>query len=431
MLFSETGCGQQCNTFPRLAWRASRVAFLILVAVLILVHVFLSEQSRLKKILRRRLRDPHTEGRCADVTKEMRSGKWRLRRDILPRDFQHRMDEDIRMRELLGLPITLHRDDLRCGNMFPLDSHDFRFKVSALCDPHSSAPCCNHKSGWCGSGQENCSCNNCTDYRNTVAAELNEFVSSSGCQFKNFTSKQACQLLSERVSSLSLIGDSLVRQFHSAMLILLTDDKETGCLRKKLNESVKQSCSGNMQFVDSPRSICHSHTVRKLSQLPNGKFCEGRHNFSYAFLAFYKLHYANSALNEVRAHLHKNNSVVAIGVGLHMGLNTSQVLNGYLKPIIQLKEREKSYWPLIVWLPIHAPGSLKPIRFLSSQNHEAVRHFNMAMREYLEPIGVPIFDTFNLTLGVHSYDGTHFGFGVNMVKAQLFLNFLDETFSIH
>ena len=399
------------------------MASLFLLVVLALVHVvFLSGQLEFKISL---LRDTHTESPCTDVIKEMENGKWRLRRDLLPEDFQHRIDEDIRIKTLRELPIPLHKDDLRCGNIFPLDSQDFGPNISALCDPHSRAPCCNHKFGWCGSGQENCSCNSCTDYRNTVAAELYEFISSSGCLFKNFTSQQACHLLSERVSSLSLIGDSLVRHFHNAMLILLTGDKERGSVNKDHGESDKQSCSGEMQFVDSGKTNCHFHTARTLSQLPNGKLCEGQHNFSYAFLEFFDMNYANSALNEVRAHLHQNNSVVAIGVGIHFGLNISQVLNGYLKPIIQLKEREKSRWPLIVWLPIHAPGSLKPTEFVhtSSEHFEKVWRFNMAIREYLEPIGVPIFDTFNLTRGVQSYDGLHYGFGVNMVKAQLFYIF--------
>ena len=134
-------------------------------------RVFKPNRRNSQIYLPRLLRDTHTENRCADVIKEMRSGKWRLRRDLLPEDVQRRVDEDIRMRKLRGLPIMLYRDDMRCGNMLP-----FKFptrsgtKLSALCDPHSRAPCCNHKSGWCGSGQENCSCNNCTDYRNTVAA---------------------------------------------------------------------------------------------------------------------------------------------------------------------------------------------------------------------------------------------------------------------
>ena len=52
--------------------------------------------------------------------------------------------------------------------------------------------------------------------------------------------------------------------------------------------------------------------------------------------------------------------------------------------------------------------------------------FNRRMKEYLQPRGVDVFDVFNLTLGLHSYDGTHYGPGVNMMKAQLLLNYLRE-----
>ena len=52
--------------------------------------------------------------------------------------------------------------------------------------------------------------------------------------------------------------------------------------------------------------------------------------------------------------------------------------------------------------------------------------FNRRMKEYLQPRGVDVFDVFNLTLGLHSYDGTHYGAGVNMMKAQLLLNYLRE-----
>ena len=137
---------------------------------------------------------------------------------------------------------------------------------------------------------------------------------------------------------------------------------------------------------------------------------------------------AKLALDKVREHFPKKNSVVAIGVGLHIGLNAEKVFNGYLKPIMQLKERAKSNWPLIVWLTTHAQGSMKPIPYRQSQNNEKISLFNTKMSAFQEPIGVPVFDTFNLTLGVHSYGGTHYGFGVNMIKAQLFMNFLDQTF---
>lgn len=57
-------------------------------------------------------------------------------------------------------------------------------------------------------------------------------------------------------------------------------------------------------------------------------------------------------------------------------------------------------------LPTHAQGSLKPIQFLQSRNNEIIYRFNRKLSEFLEPIGVPVFDTFNLTLGVHSYVGS-------------------------
>ena len=133
------------------------------------------------------------------------------------------------------------------------------------------------------------------------------------------------------------------------------------------------------------------------------------------------------ALQKVRGKLNATNSVIAIGVGLHMNLNAHRVFNGYLKPILQLKDRAASQRPLIIWLKPHAQGSLKPIPYIVSQGNDRVIRFNQEMRRFLEPFQVPEFDTFNLTLGVHSYDGTHYGFGVNMMKAQLFMNFLDET----
>lgn len=428
LLFAVTGNRQLSQTFHLLRWKTSQLLILLLVSVAALFYTFSPQQFELTISLARFFRNNYKQNRCVDIMREMRNGKWRPRRDLQSGDEQHRREQDIRIRKLRGLPTILHRDDMRCGNMFVLDSSAFGRNIPALCDPRSRAPCCNHEFGLCGSGHESCLCHRCVDFTKIVAAELNEFVPSSGCKFQNFTSKQACQLLSKRVSSLSLIGDSLARHFHNALLILFTDDKETGSLIKDIDKSDKESCSGEMQFVDGGKAICHGKTAQNILQLPSGKFCQGQHKFLYSFHEFYNLAQAGLALNEVRANLHKKNSVVAIGVGYHLGLNADKVLNGYLKPILQLKEQERSHWPLIVWLTTHAHGSLKPVQYLPAQSNDAISRFNKDMRAFLEPLGIPVFDTFNLTLGVHSYDGTHYGVGVNMIKAQLFLNFLDETF---
>lgn len=103
---------------------------------------------------------------------------------------------------------------MRCKNEFAIDEPAFGPKLPALCDPKSPAPCCNQEIAWCGYGEKNCSGDRCTDLRNTVTVESNEFVPSSGCEFNNFTSEEACKLLSERVTSLTLIGVSLARHLE-------------------------------------------------------------------------------------------------------------------------------------------------------------------------------------------------------------------------
>ena len=416
------------HLFHLCSWRTCKALF---VALLVIVTLRVFSQHRFEftvSVIRLWNNTVYKHERCTDAIKQMRDGKWRPRHDLRPEDEFHRREQDLRIRKLRGLPLTLHRDDMRCGNMYPLNAPDFGAAVPSLCDRLSSAPCCNHVLARCGAGKENCSCESCTDYRNTVAAELNEFVTSSGCEFKNFTSKQACQLFSEKVSSVELIGDSLVRHFHNALMILFTDDRESGCLVKDIDETHRGLCSGDMQFVDAGKATCHGKTAKNTAQLPTGKFCQGKQEFEYSFHEFYSMDYAKLALSKVRGKLNKTNSVIAIGVGLHMSLDANKVFSEYLKPILQLKNQTASRWPLIVWLTTHAHGSLKPVAFLESQGNEKISRFNRDMRELLEPFGVPVFDSFNLTLGVHSYDGTHYGFGVNMMKAQLFMNFLDETF---
>lgn len=52
--------------------------------------------------------------------------------------------------------------------------------------------------------------------------------------------------------------------------------------------------------------------------------------------------------------------------------------------------------------------------------------YNGQIREILKKYEIPEFNTFNLTDGTMSYDGLHFGKGINHAKAQIFLNYILE-----
>lgn len=61
-----------------------------------------------------------------------------------------------------------------------------------------------------------------------------------------------------------------------------------------------------------------------------------------------------------------------------------------------------------------------------NQQTEQVLKYDIIINNILRNRGVPILDFFSMTKGVMSYDGTHYGPGVNDLKAQIFLNYILE-----
>ncbi|GFS11186.1 lysosomal protein NCU-G1 [Elysia marginata] len=84
--------------------------------------------------------------------------------------------------------------------------------------------------------------------------------------------------------------------------------------------------------------------------------------------------------------------------------------------------------PHLFWMGIHAPGLLKSSHF-EAQSAEGVQRFNNAIEKILDEEGIPYLDTFNFTSNVLSFDGTHYGFAINMLKANMFLTYIRESFA--
>lgn len=78
--------------------------------------------------------------------------------------------------------------------------------------------------------------------------------------------------------------------------------------------------------------------------------------------------------------------------------------------------------PKLVWLTTHCPGLLKNGNGL--QGKENVQKFNDVTVRLMRKWGVPVLDTFGLTENVVSFDGQHYGWGINRVKALAILNYV-------
>ena len=77
---------------------------------------------------------------------------------------------------------------------------------------------------------------------------------------------------------------------------------------------------------------------------------------------------------------------------------------------------------LLVWIAVPAAGPLKPMGYRSWQGNAVTRPYNRQMKEYLNARGVPVFDAYRMTERVISYDGTHMGAAMNLLKSKLLID---------
>lgn len=61
-------------------------------------------------------------------------------------------------------------------------------------------------------------------------------------------------------------------------------------------------------------------------------------------------------------------------------------------------------------------GFLKLINYYCDQGNLVILFFNENLRKYCNYYNISLFDSFNMIMGVYSFDGIYFGVGVNIVK---------------
>ena len=177
---------------------------------------------------------------------------------------------------------------------------------------------------------------------------------------------------------------------------------------------LKSKCSGNHAFtekacrgwVDRYAQACPNKTASLVFLDKGGKGSWPSINASVSLLT------------------NKPRSIVLLGFGIHDGLYPEQTFRIALLPLLNSRSPTQ-VWPKLVWANVHHFGWLKSPTNERQRNSVALQ-FNEKMRELLRPWGVAVLDTFNMTVGVRSHDGAHYGDGVNRVKAQIFLHFLRE-----
>lgn len=82
-------------------------------------------------------------------------------------------------------------------------------------------------------------------------------------------------------------------------------------------------------------------------------------------------------------------------------------------------------WPKVIWFNSHSVGLLKTPN-VPAQHNEQIKRYSKLMQAAMDKQGIPVLNFYQLTEGVMSYDGLHYGKGINDVKVRIFLNYFFE-----
>ncbi|XP_048242062.1 uncharacterized protein LOC124145791 [Haliotis rufescens] len=341
--------------------------------------------------------------RCPDVKTGMMRGRWRPR--ILTA--QEKVDIGSFLKSARHrTPKPMQRSDGKCGNV----AYENVYYIRALCNPAGPTPCC-YGDTCINKTPDDCKCPNCYDLRTEIHAEYSTWEpEDSRCQVKKFTAQQACVLL--KGLTITFVGNSFVRHVYTALLLLMTNYDINGAFIAGKPKDIL--CNGMYGFSDA---LCRKRLKRQVT-LCGGSVTVKMLEYNRALLAaqFHK---------DFRSFLHKKKTMVLVGIGIHDHFNFESVFNEYMYPVIDMMRKNKASGPKMIWFSNHKFGILKSPK-MPTQSNSRVAAFNKRMSEALGKYHIPIFDTYNLTSDVSSSDGAHFGMGVNVMKAQLLLNYLLE-----
>ncbi|CAL1546394.1 unnamed protein product [Lymnaea stagnalis] len=304
------------------------------------------------------------------------------------------------------IPVSLQREDKKCGNV----SFPNLFWFRAVCDPRGGTPCC--MNSFCvDKPVQECQCPECYDLRQPVHAEFSKWEpQDAAVQLTPFTrEREVCRVLQNK--TVYFIGDSFMRQVYTSALAMLRDGKPRHVIKDTVPLVNVTNCDKYFRYL----APCGYFLI--LDSLE----CNGTTRLSMRHL--YRVTEVDRLFKAVRELNGTVNSWLVVGIGIHNLYNMTAIRQAAIDPMLKLLQNSK--WPKLIWMAAQSPGLLKT-GSEKRQQSQAILDYNEKLKSIFGPLGIPIMNFFQLTKGVFSFDGAHYGKGLNDVKVNILLNFLQQ-----
>ena len=211
---------------------------------------------------------------------------------------------------------------------------------------------------------------------------------------------------------------------------LLRGDPALGAMREDTPSEVLKNCSCDQQFISK---TCRKWVLWDSYNLtnqpcPGGRivYMEALHDGQVSPQSIVDL------VDSYRSEQGGRSVVILGGYGLHNLLQAKPVFNTLVRPLwslLQLQPSQKKSDARMIVLAVHSLQDNVLEQYRKNMNNRRVIQYNTLMARLCRQLpNIPFFDTFSVTSQSQSFDGVHYGFKVNALKAQLLLSVIKEMF---
>lgn len=364
---------------------------------------------------------------CRDLP-SLLNGHWQPQPHLIKKYSSELEREGSLWRLDKGMPEVYYSNKINtCGyGQQPVSGQ--KYKGNMWCNPHDkSRSCClDHfcqPSDQCDANKQDISNvnffeNQPIDFSDFTWPELSEWKANS-CQFIPRNSEQSCGVLKNNkagIRKIYFVGDSLTLNYYIGFVTHLLGDYKFGPLEPFRKNS---TCSDGFQNLLYKREDCRV--------IPESKYLEnfGCENVEIKFIDIRnnsRIDQVQTAISLAKSDDSLKNSLFVINAGTHEKFRFELVVKKVLEPVIDLLPRKN-----LLWISQVRPSFNVPLKYNRKQSAWLrMREFYQKIATWTDENKVNRLDLHAISANAFSPDGTHYSMGVQLMKAQVLLQYIEN-----
>lgn len=273
------------------------------------------------------------------------------------------------------------------------------------------------------------------DFSDFVWPELSTFDISqeSNCDIDLQNSEQTCQILQNNkagIRNIYFVGDSLTLNYYIGFMSHIMNDYEYGPTDPKLKKKIINLNNENDVNVDGHCNGYQEMLYRRTDckALPSSTLLSN-YNCAGTTINFIDIrnktdiYKVEDKISDLKSTNQLDSSIFVINAGTHEKFRFDMVIQTIMDRVLETQIPKKN----LLWISQVRPSFNVPLKYNRKQNAwTRMKEFYRKMKKWTEKNDVNLLDLHPISANAFSPDGTHYSMGVQLMKSQLLLRYLEE-----